>query len=218
MVRCNKHNVEENAKIDLDLIFGKYGVVGACRCEECKTIYIDASGPKSGYLGTLAKSYKLFNKHECYEIPKELYVLNHNHFKKLPKILDLISVDEFTIKNYGVIRLFAKYDPENARYYISKSFCSKKLLELIDKLEIRLIYVSNINKLDSYKNIIKLPNLFYVLHSKDLKQLESKITLQGIESFVDKNGNIRSIHAKYSNELKTYYISEGLTSNLVTLL
>ena len=208
MVRCNKHNVEENAKIDLDLIFGKYGVVGACRCEECKTIYIDASGPKSGYLGTLAKSYKLFNKHECYEIPKELYVLNHNHFKKLPKILDLISVDEFTIKNYGVIRLFAKYDPENARYYISKSFCSKKLLELIDKLEIRLIYVSNINKLDSYKNIIKLPNLFYVLHSKDLKQLESKITLQGIERFVDKNGNIRSIHAKYSNELKTYYISE----------
>lgn len=210
MVRCNKHNVEENAKIDLDLIFGKYGVVGACRCEQCRKVYIDVKGPKSGFLGTLPKNYKLTNQHKYYDLPKTLYVLNNNPFSKLlSKFTNLIYISEFTVDNYEkTINIVTRYDPDNDRYYISKNILTKKMLRIVDKYQIKLIYFNNINQLDLINDIETIPDIFYVIESSQLTKLENRIILEDKSNFVDKKGNIHSINAKYNRNENVYYISK----------
>lgn len=210
MVRCNKHNVEENAKIDLNLIFGKYGEVGACRCEQCRKVYIDVKGFKSGDLGTLTKNYKLSNQHKYIDLPKTLYVLNNNHFSKLlSKSKNLIYISEFTADNYEkTINIVTRYDPDNDRYYISKNILTKKMLRIVDKYQIKLIYFNNINQLDLINDIDNIPDIFYVIESSQLTKLENRIILEDKTNFVDKKGNIYSINAKYNKNENVYYISK----------
>lgn len=210
MVRCNKHNVEENAKIDLNLIFGKYGEVGACRCEQCRKVYIDVKGLKSGDLGTLTKNYKLSNQHKYIDLPKTLYVLNNNHFSKLlSKSKNLIYISEFTADNYEkTINIVTRYDPDNDRYYISKNILTKKMLRIVDKYQIKLIYFNNINQLDLINDIDNIPDIFYVIESSQLTKLENRIILEDKTNFVDKKGNIYSINAKYNKNENVYYISK----------
>ena len=64
--------------------YGKYGLVSAFCCYECKRAYVDIKGIEEEKLGKTISGYTVVNINKCRDMPEMIYALNSKSYKSLP--------------------------------------------------------------------------------------------------------------------------------------
>lgn len=64
--------------------YGKYGLVSAFCCYECKKAYIDIKGIEEEELGKTISGYTVVNINNYRNMPGMIYTLNSKSYKSLP--------------------------------------------------------------------------------------------------------------------------------------
>lgn len=178
--------------------YGKYGLVSAFCCYECKKAYIDIKGIEEEELGKTISGYTVVNINNYRNMPGMIYTLNSKSYKSLPTTCK--KINQF-VKNGKQYNLSIKYDPHKDIYFVNETVLFSNL-DTIKKLELN-IAIKDDGIID-YKNL--MPNEIYIMNKIELEELSRTKKIVNIQKVLGKDLKMHHIPLKYDVEKDIYFI------------
>lgn len=178
--------------------YGKYGLVSAFCCYECKKAYVDIKGIEEEKLGKTISGYTVVNINKCRDMPEMIYALNSKSYKSLPTTCKKIN---HFVKKGKQYNLSIKYDPHKDIYFINETVLFSNL-DTIKKLELNIAIKDD--EIIDYKNL--MPNEIYIMNKIELEELSRTKKIVNIPKVLGKDIKMHHIPLKYDVEKDIYFI------------
>lgn len=178
--------------------YGKYGLVSAFCCYECKKAYVDIKGIEEEKLGKTISGYTVVNINRCRDMPEMIYALNSKSYKSLPTTCKKIN---HFVKRGKQYNLSIKYDPHKDIYFINETVLFSNL-DTIKKLELNIAIKDD--EIIDYKNL--MPNEIYIMNKIELEELSRTKKIVNIPKVLGKDIKMHHIPLKYDVEKDIYFI------------
>lgn len=200
-MNCQVHgNKLQEIKIKLpnQKKYGKYGLVSAFCCYECKNAYIDIKGIEEQELGKTISGYTVVNINKYRDMPGMIYALNNKSYKSLPTSCK--KINQF-VKNGKQCNLAVKYDSYKDIYFINETVLFSNL-DTIKKLELNISIKDD--EIVDYKDL--MPNEIYIMNKIELAELSRAKKIVNIPKVLGKDLKRHNIPLKYDVEKDIYFI------------